>query len=62
MKGYLLFAAIYLIACSNPTKKDKNNMLAGMYKLYKIEARIRQVHGRNRDGITAAKAILFMMD
>jgi len=39
MKGYiLLFAAIYLIACSNPTKKDKNNMLAGMYKLYKIES------------------------
>ena len=38
MKGYLLlFAAIYLISCSSPIK-NKNNMLAGMYKLYKIES------------------------
>lgn len=33
----LLFAAIYLTACSGPLK-NKNNMLAGMYKLYKIES------------------------
>lgn len=38
MKGYLLlFSAIYLISCSRPTK-NKNGLLAGMYKLYKIES------------------------
>ena len=38
MKIYLLlFAAIYLAACFSPLK-DKNNILAGMYKLYKIES------------------------
>ena len=34
----LLFAAIYLTACSNPPKTNKNKLLAGMYKLYKIES------------------------
>ncbi len=38
MKRYLLlFLAIYLVACSSPTK-NKNSLLAGMYKLYKIES------------------------
>lgn len=38
MKRYLLlFSAIYLISCSSPTK-NKNGLLAGMYKLYKIES------------------------
>jgi hypothetical protein len=34
----LLFAVIYLTACSNPSKSNKNKSLAGMYKLYKIES------------------------
>ena len=38
MKGYLLlFMVIYLISCSSPLK-NKNSLLAGMYKLYKIES------------------------
>ena len=38
MKGYLLlFSAIYLISCSSPSK-NKNGLLAGMYKLYKVES------------------------
>jgi hypothetical protein len=36
--GPLLFAIIYLTACSQPAKKDAGKMLAGMYKLYKIES------------------------
>jgi hypothetical protein len=34
----LLFAVIYLTACSQPAKNDASKMLAGMYKLYKIES------------------------
>lgn len=34
----LLFVAIYITACSTTAKKDANKMLAGMYKLYKIES------------------------
>jgi hypothetical protein len=34
----LLFAIIYLTACSHPAKTDAKKILAGMYKLYKIES------------------------
>ncbi len=33
----LLIFAVYLVACSGQVKKDKNRMLAGMYKLHIIE-------------------------
>jgi Lipocalin-like domain len=34
----LLFITIYLVACSYQPGNNRNKMLAGMYKLYKIES------------------------
>jgi len=34
----LAFFTIYLAACSDQAEKDKNKLLAGMYKLYTIES------------------------